>query len=57
MGIEVGRVFARLAESEGEENVALDEGLAQEVLGALAIVNVERFDRQAGSGGMEGCGE
>ncbi|MFE5965706.1 hypothetical protein [Streptomyces sp. NPDC056463] len=57
MGIEVGRVLARLAESEGEENAALNDGLVYEVLGALAIVDVERVGRQARSGGVEGCGK
>lgn len=44
MGIELERVLARLGESGGEENVVMDEGVAREVLGALAIVDPKRVD-------------
>ncbi|XUM00236.1 hypothetical protein ACQ86F_25330 [Streptomyces venezuelae ATCC 10712] len=57
MGIEMGRVLARLAESGGKEHAALDDGLAREVLGALAIVDIEKIDRQACPGGVDGCGK
>ncbi|MEV7279766.1 hypothetical protein [Streptomyces sp. NPDC093111] len=57
MGIEVGRVLARLAESGGRGNVALDDGLAREVLGALAIVDIEEIGRPASSGEVDGCGK
>ncbi|MDQ0601930.1 hypothetical protein QF037_006275 [Streptomyces canus] len=42
MGIELDRVLARLEESGGVENVALDEGTALVALGALAIVDPKR---------------
>ncbi|MFB9466803.1 hypothetical protein [Streptomyces cinereospinus] len=47
MGIELGRVLARLKESEGVENVALDDESAHEVLGALSIVDPKRVERRA----------
>ncbi|WP_164932251.1 MULTISPECIES: hypothetical protein [unclassified Streptomyces] len=42
MGIELERVLARLAESGGRENVALDEGVALDALGALSVVDPDR---------------
>ncbi|WP_159073615.1 hypothetical protein [Streptomyces sp. RTd22] len=42
MGIELERVLARLEESDGTENVVMDERVAYEVLGALAVVDPER---------------
>ncbi|UNO42127.1 hypothetical protein [Streptomyces sp. MST-110588] len=47
MGIELGRVLARLAESGGKENVALGEGSALDALGALSVVDPERVDCDA----------
>ncbi|MEU3215926.1 hypothetical protein [Streptomyces sp. NPDC006971] len=47
MGIELGRVLARLEESEGVENVALDDESAHEVMGALSIVDPKRVERGA----------
>ncbi|MEH0430249.1 hypothetical protein QBB34_28840 [Streptomyces stelliscabiei] len=47
MGIELGRVLARLEESGGVENVVLDDESAREVLGALSIVDPKRVEREA----------
>ncbi|MFF1542522.1 hypothetical protein [Streptomyces sp. NPDC058291] len=47
MGIELGRVLARLEESGGAENVALDDESARAVLGALSIVDPKRVEREA----------
>ncbi|MGW1064421.1 hypothetical protein ACWD4F_07905 [Streptomyces aureus] len=47
MGIELERVLARLTESGGKENVALDETAALDALGALSVVDPDR----AGCGG------
>ncbi|MFF0089334.1 hypothetical protein ACFYSF_05135 [Streptomyces canus] len=47
MGIELGRVLARLEESGGVENVALDDESAREALGALSIVDPKRVGREA----------
>lgn len=42
VGIELERVLARLEESDGAENVVMDEGVAHEALGALAVVDSKR---------------
>ncbi|TXC99048.1 hypothetical protein [Streptomyces sp. ISID311] len=44
MGIELGRVLARLKESGGVPNVHLDGELAHEVLGALSVVDPEQVE-------------
>ena len=46
MGIELERVLARLKESDGAENVVVDERVAHEVLGALAVVDPKRVGRR-----------
>lgn len=47
MGIELERVLARLAESDGREAVVLDEDAALDVLGALSVVDPKRAGRGA----------
>ncbi|MCZ4098263.1 MULTISPECIES: hypothetical protein [unclassified Streptomyces] len=47
MGIELGRVLARLEESGGVENVALNDESAHEVLGALSIVDPKHVGCEA----------
>lgn len=42
MGIDLGRVLARLEDSGGAENVILDDEAVLGVLGALAIVDPKR---------------
>ncbi|GAA2513734.1 hypothetical protein [Streptomyces longisporus] len=46
MGIELDRVLARLEESGGTENVILDDEAALVALGALAVVDPKRVDRE-----------
>jgi hypothetical protein len=45
VGIELDRVLARLKESNGVENVTLDEGATRDALGALSIVDSKWVDR------------
>ncbi|MGW6395902.1 hypothetical protein ACWFR1_36600 [Streptomyces sp. NPDC055103] len=47
MGIELGRVLARLEESRGRGNVILGDESAREVLSALTIVDLRRVDGEA----------
>lgn len=47
VGIELERVLARLAESDGREAVVLDEDAALDVLGALSVVDPKRAGRGA----------
>ncbi len=48
MGIDLGRVLARLEESGGAENVILDDEAVLGVLGALAIVDAKRVGCDVG---------
>ncbi|MFE1923448.1 hypothetical protein ACFW91_12860 [Streptomyces asoensis] len=56
MGIELGRVLGRVAESGGVENVALDDESAREVLGALSIVDLKRVGCEPESLGRVAAG-
>lgn len=56
MGIELDRVLARLEESDGVENVTLDEGAALAALGALAIVDPKRVDCDVRQSGVPSAG-
>lgn len=52
MGIDLGRVLARLEEAEGREGAVLDDVAVLEVLGALAVVDPKRAGCEARLGGV-----
>ncbi|MEV0438448.1 hypothetical protein AB0I84_11030 [Streptomyces spectabilis] len=54
MHIELGRVLARLEESDGVPNVRLADGEVMELLGALAVVDPERVGSQQGASSAVG---